>query len=201
MAAKWERGWCQQHVLPHFFRFDSFSIKDGSCETAACDPVLHGQMSNMCQTSHSWMYWRNQRELDIIVEICRWNGKFSVNPRLLECNHDWYMEETGSHTHLYWWSGITSTRVINSTFFPLILLRSTREKNGSNFSHSWKKSHIFIETRVSKNLNMQKCNDKIDWMGLYVAFSDISATSRRPVLLVEEAGVPRENHRPAASNW
>ena len=38
-------------------------------------------------------------------------------------------------------------------------------------------------------------------MGLYVAFSDISAISRRPVSLMEEAGVPGENHRPAASNW
>jgi len=25
--------------------------------------------------------------------------------------------------------------------------------------------------------------------------------SLRPVLVVEEAGVPRENHRPWASNW
>jgi hypothetical protein len=32
-------------------------------------------------------------------------------------------------------------------------------------------------------------------------FSNISAISWRPVLVVEEAGVPRENHRPWASNW
>jgi hypothetical protein len=34
-------------------------------------------------------------------------------------------------------------------------------------------------------------------------FSNISATciSWRPVLVVEEAGVPGENHRPWASNW
>ena len=32
-------------------------------------------------------------------------------------------------------------------------------------------------------------------------FSNISAISRRPVLVVEEAGVPRENNRPWASNW
>ena len=35
---------------------------------------------------------------------------------------------------------------------------------------------------------------------LYVTFSNISAISWRPVLLVEEAGVPGENHRPWASN-
>jgi len=29
----------------------------------------------------------------------------------------------------------------------------------------------------------------------------LSAISWRPVLVVEEAGVPGENHRPWASNW
>ena len=32
-------------------------------------------------------------------------------------------------------------------------------------------------------------------------FSNISAISWRAVLVVEEAGEPRENHRPWASNW
>jgi hypothetical protein len=32
-------------------------------------------------------------------------------------------------------------------------------------------------------------------------FSNIAAISWRPVLVVEEAGVPGENHRPWASNW
>jgi hypothetical protein len=32
-------------------------------------------------------------------------------------------------------------------------------------------------------------------------FSNISAISWRPVLVVEEAGVPGENHRPWASNF
>jgi hypothetical protein len=32
-------------------------------------------------------------------------------------------------------------------------------------------------------------------------FSNISAISWRPLLVVEEAGVPGENHRPWASNW
>jgi len=32
-------------------------------------------------------------------------------------------------------------------------------------------------------------------------FSNISAKSWRPVLVVEEDGVPGENHRPWASNW
>jgi len=32
-------------------------------------------------------------------------------------------------------------------------------------------------------------------------FSNISAISWRPVLVVEEAGVPGEHHRPWTSNW
>jgi len=32
-------------------------------------------------------------------------------------------------------------------------------------------------------------------------FSNISAISWRPVLVMEEAGLPEENHRPWASNW
>jgi hypothetical protein len=34
-----------------------------------------------------------------------------------------------------------------------------------------------------------------------ILFSPLSAISWRPVLVVEEAGVPGENHRPWASNW
>jgi len=34
-----------------------------------------------------------------------------------------------------------------------------------------------------------------------VTFNNISAISWRLVLLVEETGVPRETHRPAASHW
>ena len=42
----------------------------------------------------------------------------------------------------------------------------------------------------------------IDWLIVFNAtFNNISAISRRPVLVVEEAGVPVENHRPWASNW
>jgi hypothetical protein len=32
-------------------------------------------------------------------------------------------------------------------------------------------------------------------------FSNISAISWQPVLVVEEAEIPGENHRPWASNW
>jgi hypothetical protein len=35
----------------------------------------------------------------------------------------------------------------------------------------------------------------------FCVLTPLSAISWRPVLVVEEAGVPRENHRPQASNW
>jgi hypothetical protein len=42
----------------------------------------------------------------------------------------------------------------------------------------------------------------IDWLIVFNAtFSNISAISLRLVLVVEEAGVPGENHRPWANNW
>jgi hypothetical protein len=48
------------------------------------------------------------------------------------------------------------------------------------------------------------CHDLIlifDFWCFNATFNNISAISRRPVLVVEEAGVPGENHRPWASNW
>ena len=41
----------------------------------------------------------------------------------------------------------------------------------------------------------------IDFWCFNTTFSNISAISWRPDLVVEEAGVPGENHRPWASNW
>jgi len=38
-------------------------------------------------------------------------------------------------------------------------------------------------------------------MVLNATFNNISAISWRSVLLVEETGVPGENHRPVASHW
>jgi hypothetical protein len=41
----------------------------------------------------------------------------------------------------------------------------------------------------------------VDFLVLNATFSNISAISWRSVLVVEEAGVNGENHRPSASNW
>ena len=40
-----------------------------------------------------------------------------------------------------------------------------------------------------------------DFIVLNATFSNMSAISWRPVLVVEDAGVPGVNHRPGTSNW
>jgi len=40
-----------------------------------------------------------------------------------------------------------------------------------------------------------------DFLVFNATFSNITAISWWPVLVMEEAGVPGENHRPCASNW
>jgi hypothetical protein len=47
----------------------------------------------------------------------------------------------------------------------------------------------------------QSIDRLIDFLVFNTTFSNISAISWQPVLVVEEAGVPGENHRPWASNW
>ena len=48
----------------------------------------------------------------------------------------------------------------------------------------------FVSTRNRMNQN------DLDFWCFNATFSNISAISWRPVLVVEEAGVPGENHRP-----
>ena len=59
--------------------------------------------------------------------------------------------------------------------------------------------------RVESNRSVIRCGllmMVIDWFSVFNAtFSNISAISWRPVLVVKEAGVPGENHRSWASNW
>ena len=39
-----------------------------------------------------------------------------------------------------------------------------------------------------------------DWIGWFIVFNNISVIWWRSVVLVEEIGLPRENHRPVASH-
>ena len=57
---------------------------------------------------------------------------------------------------------------------------------------------VFIQTIH----NDAVLNQWLIWFLVFnTTFSNISAISWRPVLVVEEAGAPGENHRPCVSNW
>jgi len=49
--------------------------------------------------------------------------------------------------------------------------------------------------------NIKSTTLSVILMVFNATFSNISAISWRSVLLVEETGVPRENHRSVASHW
>ena len=60
-------------------------------------------------------------------------------------------------------------------------------------------AHIFFWALSKKSLNPyfnSIPSDLIDFLCFNTTFNNISAISWLPVLVVEEAGVPRENHRP-----
>ena len=56
---------------------------------------------------------------------------------------------------------------------------------------------------VSSLDHLDNCKKKfkLDIWCFNATFNNISAISWQPVLVVEEAGVPGENHRPWASKW
>jgi hypothetical protein len=57
--------------------------------------------------------------------------------------------------------------------------------------------HHFEEKNVPLSFNI----DLILFIVLNATFCNISAISWRSVLVVEEARIPGENHRPWSSNW
>jgi hypothetical protein len=62
---------------------------------------------------------------------------------------------------------------------------------------------LFVEYHSTYTYNTNVLLDFIlfYFIVLNTTFRNISAISWRPVLVVEEAGVPGENHQPWASNW
>ena len=98
---------------------------------------------------------------------------------------------------------------ISVTSWQSVLLveetRVPRENHQPAASHWQTLSHnIVSDTAQIYFSSKTKVKYLIDWFDFLVfnaTFSDISAISRQQVLVVEEAGVPGENHRPWASNW
>ena len=67
----------------------------------------------------------------------------------------------------------------------------------------WHFSYVLRLRLISTSRNLTELPMRlIDWFFVFNAsFSNISAISWPPVLVVEETGIPGENHRPWASNW
>ena len=59
--------------------------------------------------------------------------------------------------------------------------------------------NILVGTVINFSLYIKY--DLIWFLVFNATFSNISSISWRPLLVVEEVGVPGENHRPLASNW
>ena len=72
---------------------------------------------------------------------------------------------------------------------------------------TWKAKQLKDKLKGLKNDNQSGLRSPmslrfdLDFWCFNATFSNISAISRRPVLEVEETGVPGENHWPWASNW
>jgi hypothetical protein len=70
-----------------------------------------------------------------------------------------------------------------------------------NLTHNKYPQGVHVTKTIQKEHNHRNVK-LIDWFIMFNAtFSNISAISWQTVLVVEEAGVPAENHRPWASNW
>ena len=84
----------------------------------------------------------------------------------------------------------------------------------SKFKTAWKKLDnlfiIYYQINRCKAFSQQfytpfRCDLTYGWFGWVMVFNatfnNISVISWLSVLLVEETGVPKENHRPTASHW
>jgi hypothetical protein len=64
------------------------------------------------------------------------------------------------------------------------------------------RENVYLKDKLKKEYLRKNFNCILIWFIVFnTTFSNISDISLRPVLVVEEAGVPGENHRPWASNW
>ena len=101
------------------------------------------------------------------------------------------------------------TNVIKKTFLyiSIFIIRSGKFDFGpvNPQTTSWRlslwKKHCVYKQKTIHTSHSRKINLFIWVMMFNATFSNISVISLRSVLLVEETGVPRENHRSAAIHW
>ena len=110
------------------------------------------------------------------------------------------VEETGEN---HWpaanhWQTL-SHNVVSRTPFLSGLELATLDVIGTHWIGSFKSNYHMITSTTA--MNMFRLIDWLNWFLVSNAtFSNISAISWWPVLVVEEAWVPGENHRPWVSN-
>ena len=116
----------------------------------------------------------------------------------LNTKRPWYMM---LKIHVKVWDRHKTVARLNRLIGPLPSLLLVLQ--GSNVLVNKRSENLHRFTSTQKTTYCHKWQDKIDWL-IYLfnaTFNNISAISWRPVVVVEEAGVPGENHRPWASNW
>jgi hypothetical protein len=94
----------------------------------------------------------------------------------------------------------TSLSPIRRGFAPSLL----NDKKGCTQLAAWFFILIFIHHKrnIPIEINDNQYNAfEFEFLVFNATFSNISAISWRPILVVEEAGVTGENHQPWASNW
>jgi hypothetical protein len=110
---------------------------------------------------------------------------FFYAKKYLSVSFSWYFDEQLCLLKLIYWN-----------WFKIVMLDFSIFSRSFGFILCLLLSKIFLKNHNLMGIWL------IDWFLVFSAtFSNISAISWRPVLVVEEAGVPRENHRPWASNW
>ena len=110
------------------------------------------------------------------------------------------VEETGeNHWPAANHSQTLSHNVVSRTPFLSGLELATLDVIGTHWIGSFKSNYHMITSTTA--MNMFWLIDWFNWFLVFNAtFSNISAISWWPVLVVEEAWVPGENHRPWVSN-
>jgi hypothetical protein len=103
--------------------------------------------------------------------------------------------------------GFASTSAITSYLhwsceFESHSWQSVLDANLCDKVYQWHLADLWFSPNIADFFtNLTDCHDVTEIFMFNVTFNNISAISWRSVLLVEEIGVPGENHRPDASHW
>jgi len=99
------------------------------------------------------------------------------------------------------WGGFHDKKTTNLGYDKI---RNNGEYSWIIVSITWYKSYIEKVMSVTQTWGVEKQGQIWFWFRFivfYATLNNISVMSWRSVLLVEETGVPGENHRPVASHW